>query len=433
MSKVAFRQNPFNFYNLLLSLLIVPIGIELQRWFINLDTKYLFGIPQIYSLFIQDFLIVAITYYLTKCHFDQRLSVGANHFKTIAQPDSIDLSSRISVDKKGNLADFWSSVNNLLAHSENVISDVSATVSRLIPMAQELTDTYSATTQKATMQTEYSKVVVDAINAVYDSNSLIIQQTKDINTFSDNSLECVALCQKVVLKTVASIEALAQQFQSASQQIETLFNSSEKIGQIIEVITNITDQTNLLALNATIEAARAGEHGRGFAVVANEVKMLAERTKASTLEIKDTIELIQSNTANVVNAMSDGQSAMNESMTHSKQTAIQLNDVHESVVHIHKITDAIKDSITQQTHSIEATRNASDGLIELNQEALDNTTMHIISSDDLLNLSEVIKHKLDKFTVNNTEWNPQKRNAPRYENKKAGSLSPDDEQNIQLW
>ncbi len=239
-----------NFYNLLFSLLIVPLGIELQRWFINLDTKISIwnttNILFIYLRFfnccyncqwpinLSQFWPLTITYYLTKRHFDQRLSVGANYFKTIAQPDSIDLRSRISVDKKDNLADFWSSVNNLLAHSENIISDVSATISRLIPMAQELTETYSATTQKATMQTEYSKVVVDAINAVYDSNSLIIQQTKDINTFSDNSLECAALCQNVVLKTVASIEALAQQFQSASQQIETLFNSSEKIGQIID-------------------------------------------------------------------------------------------------------------------------------------------------------------------------------------------------------
>ncbi len=58
-----------------------------------------------------------------------------------------------------------------------------------------------------------------------------------------------------------------------------LRTSSQKISEIVGLVTGIADQTNLLALNASIEAARAGEHGKGFAVVAEEVRKLAEETK----------------------------------------------------------------------------------------------------------------------------------------------------------
>ena len=72
-----------------------------------------------------------------------------------------------------------------------------------------------------------------------------------------------------------------------------LSTSSQRIGEVVKMITAIAAQTNLLALNATIEAARAGEAGKGFAVVANEVKHLANQTARATDDIVSQIAGIQ--------------------------------------------------------------------------------------------------------------------------------------------
>jgi len=61
-----------------------------------------------------------------------------------------------------------------------------------------------------------------------------------------------------------------------------LADTMAEVKRIVASIGTISSQTKLLALNATIEAARANEHGRGFAVVAQEVKRLAQATRAAT-------------------------------------------------------------------------------------------------------------------------------------------------------
>jgi methyl-accepting chemotaxis protein len=85
--------------------------------------------------------------------------------------------------------------------------------------------------------------------------------------------------------------------------IRGLLEAAQKIGEVVNLITEIANQTNLLALNATIEAARAGEAGKGFAVVANEVKHLANQTAKATDDISGQIDSMRQATEQAVNAV----------------------------------------------------------------------------------------------------------------------------------
>jgi methyl-accepting chemotaxis protein len=87
------------------------------------------------------------------------------------------------------------------------------------------------------------------------------------------------------------------------RQTAELVEAAQRIGGVLDLISEIASQTNLLALNATIEAARAGEMGKGFSVVASEVKALANQTARATEDIRRHVMGMQDSTGSVAEAV----------------------------------------------------------------------------------------------------------------------------------
>ncbi|MDA8236229.1 MAG: methyl-accepting chemotaxis protein [Clostridia bacterium] len=177
---------------------------------------------------------------------------------------------------------------------------------------------------------------------------------------------------QAVDKTITGMEQIKRTVFESAQKIKELGESSQQIGEIIEVIDDIAEQTNLLALNAAIEAARAGEHGKGFAVVADEVRKLAERSSKSTKEINNLVSAIQKGTENAVRAMEVGTKEVELGAHLAEEAGKALEEILSTVAQssdqVLKISAAAEQMAASSTEAVRTFENITQ-LTEVNNAA----------------------------------------------------------------
>lgn len=236
--------------------------------------------------------------------------------------------------------------NNFESSVKTVVTGVSASASQMRGNAERLSTLAGETKSSSGV------VASSAADAAQSATQVAAAAEKLSAAISEISAQ--------VQKSSSVATQASSQAESINQSMHLLVEKSNRVGEVIQFITNIASQINLLALNATIESARAGEAGRGFAVVASEVKNLANQTAKATEEIIQQVQSMQdathdavgsvsqiitiineisANTAGVAAAVEEQSAATNEISRTITSTAASTNAISQSIVSVQKGAD----------------------------------------------------------------------------------------------
>ena len=310
-----------------------------------------------------------------------------------------DLTRRLEVfgtDETGQIA---SAFNKFVDKIQETIRQVAGATTQLAAAAEEMSLITSETSDGVHRQHSETELVATAMNEMTST-------VQEVAHHAGSAAESATIADRqaiegksVVTNTIESIGRLATEVDTASGVIHKLEQDSEQIGSVLEVIQGIAEQTNLLALNAAIEAARAGEQGRGFAVVADEVRSLASRTQASTEEIRQMIDSLQTGARDAVSVMESGRNQAQSSVEQAAKAGQSLQGITEAVNQISMMNQQIADAANQQGQVAEEINQNVINIKQVADVSSTSTQQLAAASTDLARLSTELQMLVASFKV----------------------------------
>ena len=202
-----------------------------------------------------------------------------------------------------------------------------------------------------------------------------------------------------VERTVDGIHIVLSDIQRSSEAVTDLASRVHNISGVLDVIRSISEQTNLLALNAAIEAARAGEQGRGFAVVADEVRALAHRTQASTVEIETMIGAVKTDADSAVAAMGKSLAVATATQNKARQAGTALEQIARNVYQINERNLVIASASEQQAQVAREVDKNLHNIQQLSEQTTAGANQTAGSSRELSHLAASFNMMVSKFKL----------------------------------
>ena len=279
-----------------------------------------------------------------------------------------DLTQRITIRSSDEIADLSRGINTFIdklqeilkmiienTHSmENVVSGVQESVqnsndnaSALSAVTQQLASTMSEVSVSAGIINQNASAIRTDVEEIALKSTSINDYTKQMHLSAD---QMESKARTYMEETGSRVSEILKVLNSAIEDSKSV----DKVNSLTNDILSISGQTDLLALNASIEAARAGDSGRGFMVVAEEIRLLAEDSKAAANRIQDINRVVTDAVHNLARNANNLVLYLNESILPELGNFVQSGvQYRENASYIENVMNEFTDKTDRLKHTMD--------------------------------------------------------------------------------
>ena len=308
----------------------------------------------------------------------------------------LTVQATVTEDITGAIAD---AVNFAIEQLRELVKGIKFTSQEVAGSAMATRDSTSELAEAAEAQAEQVGAATETVQEMAESFDSMAKRSSESSEVARKSVDIANTGGKKVRETINGMDTIRDQIQGTSKRIKRLGESTQEIGDIVELINGFAEQTNVLALNAAIQAASAGGAGKGFAVVADEVQTLAESATHSTRRIESLVQTIQADTFEAVVSM---ESTISEVVSGARLA----EDAGTALGHIEKVSNDLSRliaSISEEAHQQSAHATDISKLMEsvqqLSIQASEGSTLAARSVDELAELVMQLSDSVTDFKL----------------------------------
>lgn len=318
-----------------------------------------------------------------------------NELQEVADGD-LTVQATVSEDITGAIAD---SVNYTIEELRSLVARINSTAELVNDASSKAQLTSARLLAASAQQSREIRETGEAVLGLATQIDDVSLQAAESVQVARQSLQASQEGARAVDHAIAGMNMIRDQIQETAKRIKRLGESSQEIGEIVEMISGLSEQTNVLALNAAIQAASAGEAGRGFSFVAEEVQRLAERSAEATKQIAVLIQTIQADTQDAVAAMERCTQGVVDGTQRSDEAGSALGQIGRVSNQIAQLIEGFSATTSQQAASAATVAESIQRMLQVTEQTSQGTAETAGSVQKLSELALELKNSVSRFKV----------------------------------